>query len=66
MQSRFFAQPFLVAYYGPLIAVKMHPTEGALKERLAKHDAFREDMKDAVRTAVAAQDGGYWPVEVNG
>jgi len=43
----------------------MHPTEGALKERLAKHRVFRAEMKDAVQAAVNAQNGGYWPVEVN-
>ena len=42
------------------------PTKTARQEALQNHELFVEGWKDAIRAAEAAQEGGYWPVSVDG
>ena len=61
----------MVAYYVPLVMIKVQPTEATMKERNARSEAFDDEMRNVVQTAyddhAAMEDkDSYWPVRVNG
>mmetsp|Transcript_55294 Transcript_55294/g.134306 ORF Transcript_55294/g.134306 Transcript_55294/m.134306 type:complete len:311 (+) Transcript_55294:278-1210(+) len=61
---RYFLQPFLVAYYGPLFILRS--LTGPVRKRArAKHEQVVDAWKDAVEYAERTEQDGYWPVIVS-
>ena len=66
---RYFLQPFLIAYYVPLLTVRywlVGPNRAYVEEGRAGHERIVESWRKAVGAAEKANAGGYWPVHLNG
>ena len=65
---RSFMQPFLILYYTPLIILQsmIGSTSTSNREARQSHELFVEGVKNAVEVAEKVNEGGYWPVHVNG
>jgi len=65
---RYFLQPLLILYYVPLLTIQglVGRTKTSKSDAKAAHDRVVQDWKDAVRVAEEVNQGGYWPVHVDG
>ncbi|KAL3811366.1 hypothetical protein ACHAXA_011330 [Cyclostephanos tholiformis] len=66
--SRYFLQPFLIAYYVPLMIVRYRlvgPTSTYDEDGRRHHEVIVEGWRRAVEAAERANADGYWPVHLN-
>jgi len=65
---RFFFQPFLIIYYTPLFLARafVGPSKDYKAEQQAAHEKLVQGWRDAVVAAEKLNEGGYWPVHVDG
>jgi hypothetical protein len=66
---RYFLQPFLILYYAPQMIVRYYiigPNRKYVEESRKGHELVVEGWRKAVQAAELAQEGGYWPVHLNG
>jgi hypothetical protein len=66
---RYFVQPFLIAYYAPLLMVRywlVGPSRQYVEDSWNGHERIVEGWRKAVEAAERASADGYWPVHLNG
>jgi hypothetical protein len=66
---RYFLQPFLIMYYAPMMIVRYYmvgPSNKYVEESQRGHERVVQGWRKAVEAAERAQEGGYWPVHLNG
>lgn len=65
---RYFLQPFLIAYYAPLLLIRywmVGPSRQYVEDSQSGHERIVEGWRRAVEAAEKANADGYWPVHLN-
>jgi len=62
---RYFLQPFLILYYVPLYMLRNWTSPKKRRERSDLYAVMKDDFKQGLQAADAAQEAGYWPIQMN-